>query len=263
MTQPNQAVFGDVEEEIRWSKAPPSTTITEHWNYDDRKDFHGGYCWMGQGPLPIEWASVQAGSRGLWGDALVAGDEELQPCVGVKMVGEAMPDENNRVTLADETDQYGLPITRIHYAWTENDKALIAHGLDQMEQSMQRGGRPQHVPAGAGRQPPRRHGPHGRRSAHERGRRRLPLLGHPEPLGLRRLGVPDRRRREPVADDPGRGAAHRRPHRGAGAARGIVSRVADRNHAATAKHPELRAGHAAAGAPQRLLSRRLGLFSRD
>ena len=60
--------------------------------------------------------------------------------VGVKMVGEAMPDENNRVTLADETDQYGLPITRIHYAWTENDKALIAHGLDQMEGSMQAAG---------------------------------------------------------------------------------------------------------------------------
>jgi len=140
MTQPNQAVFGDVEEEIRWSKAPPSTTITEHWNYDDRKDFHGGYCWMGQGPLPIEWASVQAGSRGLWGDALVQNMKNYNHCVGVKMVGEAMADENNRVTLADETDQYGLPITRIHYSWTDNDKALIAHGLDQMEHSMRAAG---------------------------------------------------------------------------------------------------------------------------
>jgi choline dehydrogenase-like flavoprotein len=140
MTQPNQAVFGEVEEEIRWSKAPPSTTITEHWNYDDRKDFHGGYCWMGQGPLPIEWASVQAGSHGLWGEALVQGMKNYNHSVGVKMVGEAMPDENNRVTLAAETDQYGLPITRIHYAWTENDKALIAHGLDQMEQSMRAAG---------------------------------------------------------------------------------------------------------------------------
>ena len=140
MTQPNQAVFGEVEEEIRWSKAPPSTTITEHWNYDDRKDFHGGYCWMGQGPLPIEWASVQAGSRGLWGETLVREMKNYNHAVGVKMVGEAMPDENNRVTLADETDQYGLPITRIHYAWTENDKKLIAHGLDQMEQSMRAAG---------------------------------------------------------------------------------------------------------------------------
>ena len=64
MTQPNQAVFGDVEEEIRWNKAPPSTTITEHWNYDDRKDFHGGYCWMGQGPLPIEWATCRPARAG-------------------------------------------------------------------------------------------------------------------------------------------------------------------------------------------------------
>ena len=104
MTQPNQAVFGEVEEEIRWSKAPPSTTITEHWNYDDRKDFHGGYCWMGQGPLPIEWASIQAGSRGLWGETLANEMKNYNHAVGVKMVGEAMPDENNRVTLADETD---------------------------------------------------------------------------------------------------------------------------------------------------------------
>ena len=140
MTQPNQAVFGEVGEEIRWSKAPPSTTITEHWNYDDRKDFHGGYCWMGQGPLPIEWASVQAGSRGLWGDALVQQMKNYNHSVGVKMVGEAMPDENNRVTLADEQDGYGLPIPRIHYSWTDNDRALIAHGLDQMEQSMQAAG---------------------------------------------------------------------------------------------------------------------------
>ena len=60
MTQPNQAVFGDVEQEMRWYKAPPSTTITEHWNYDDRKDFHGGYCWMAQGPMPIEWAPCRS-----------------------------------------------------------------------------------------------------------------------------------------------------------------------------------------------------------
>ena len=140
MTQPNQAVFGDVEEEIRWNKAPPSTSITEHWNYDDRKDFHGGYCWMGQGPLPIEWASVVTGSAGLWGDALWRKMQNYNHQVGVKMVGESMPDPDNRVTLADEKDQYGLPIARIHYRWTANDEALIEHGLQQMEQSMQAAG---------------------------------------------------------------------------------------------------------------------------
>ena len=141
MTQPNQAVFGDVEEEIRWYKAPPSTTITEHWNYDDRKDFHGGYCWMGQGPLPIEWATVQTGARGLWGEQLWRDMQNYNHQVGVKLVGECMPSENNRVTLVpDEKDQYGLPITRITFSLGENDRALIAHGLDQMQQSMQAAG---------------------------------------------------------------------------------------------------------------------------
>ena len=137
MTQPNQAVFGEVEQEIRWYKAPPSTTITEHWNYDDRKDFHGGYCWMAQGPLPIEWATVQTGARGLWGQDLVDTMKNYNHAVGVKMVGEAMPDPDNRVTLdSEEKDQYGLPVARIHYRWTANDEALIQHGLSQMEQSL-------------------------------------------------------------------------------------------------------------------------------
>ena len=67
MTQSNQAVWGRMDEPVRWYKAPPSLAITEHWNYDDNKDFHGGYCWMGQGPLPIEWASVQTGLAGAVG----------------------------------------------------------------------------------------------------------------------------------------------------------------------------------------------------
>ncbi len=137
MTQSNQAVFGRMENEIRWSKGPPSLAITEHWNYEDRgKDFFGGYCWMGQGPLPIEWVTVQTSSRGIWGDALRRAMEDYNHAVGVKMVGEMLPNENNRVTLADEEDQYGLKVARITYSWSDNDKRLIQHALGQMEQSM-------------------------------------------------------------------------------------------------------------------------------
>ena len=140
MTQPNQAVFGKMKDEIRWSKAPPSLTLTEHWNYDDAKDFHGGYCWMAQGPLPIEWAKVVTSSRGLWGEDLRLAMQDYNYQAGLKMVGECLPREDNRVELADAKDRYGLPITRITFGWGENDKALIAHGLDQMEQSLRAAG---------------------------------------------------------------------------------------------------------------------------
>ncbi len=140
MTQPNQAVFGRSKDEIRWSKGPPSLAITEHWNYDDRKDFHGGYCWMGQGPLPIEWMKVQTGARGLWGEALRTAMMDYNHQVGVKMVGECLPREENRVELAEETDQYGLPIAKITFGWGDNDRALIEHALDQMQMSMEAAG---------------------------------------------------------------------------------------------------------------------------
>jgi choline dehydrogenase-like flavoprotein len=129
-----------MEQEVRWYKGPPSLAITEHWNYEDRKDFFGGYCWMSQGPLPLQWASVIIGSRRLWGEPLRLEMTNYNHMAGLKMVGEMLPDENNRVTLADEVDQYGLRIPRVTYSYTENDKQLIRHGLDRMEESLEAAG---------------------------------------------------------------------------------------------------------------------------
>lgn len=136
MTQANQAVWGRMDEEVRWYKGPPSLALTEHWNYADNKDFHGGYIWMGQGPLPNEWAAIQTGARGLWGQALRDAMRDYNHMVGVKMVGEMLPDEANRVTLADDVDQYGLRVAKVTYRWGDNDKALIAHALEQMGRSI-------------------------------------------------------------------------------------------------------------------------------
>ncbi len=137
MAQSNVAVWGRMDEQVRWYKGPPSLAITEHWNYEDRKEFFGGYCWMGQGPLPNEWASVQTGARGRWGQSLRDAMRDYNHMIGVKMVGEMLPDEANRVTLADELDQYGLKVAKITYRWGDNDKALIAHALEQMGRSIE------------------------------------------------------------------------------------------------------------------------------
>jgi choline dehydrogenase-like flavoprotein len=140
MAQSNQAVYGTFDEEIRWYKGPPSLALTEHWNYKDTgKDFFGGYCYMSQGPLPAGWASVQNG-RGLWGDALASEMQKYNHQAGLKIVGEMLPQERNRVTLADEKDQYGLPVARVTYSLCDNDKRLIAHSLDFMEQALRAAG---------------------------------------------------------------------------------------------------------------------------
>jgi choline dehydrogenase-like flavoprotein len=138
--QSNQAVWGVMDEEIRSYKAPPSLSITEHWNYDDKKDFFGGYCYMAQGPLPQLWGGTQSGSHGLWGDPLMAEMQRYNHVAGLKNVGEYMPQERNQVTLADEKDQYGLPIPRVTYSLCDNDKALARHSVKFMHQALEAAG---------------------------------------------------------------------------------------------------------------------------
>jgi choline dehydrogenase-like flavoprotein len=128
MPHSNHAVWGTMNEEIRWYKGPPGMAITEHWNYtDEGKDFPGGYCFLSQGPLPIDWANSLAANRGLWGMALRQEMTKYNHQAGLKIVGEIEPQEQNRVDVADEEDQYGLKIPRVTFSYSENDKKLHRH----------------------------------------------------------------------------------------------------------------------------------------
>lgn len=140
MVQLNQAAWGTMDEAIRWYKGPPSLALTEHWNYTDRgKDFFGGYCYMSQGPLPVVWAGTQAG-RGLWGDALTHEMAKYNHQAGLKIVGETLPQERNRVTLADERDALGLPVARVTWSMHDNDRRMVRHALGFMRRALDAAG---------------------------------------------------------------------------------------------------------------------------
>jgi choline dehydrogenase-like flavoprotein len=135
--QSNQAVWGFKDQEVRSYKAPPSLALTEHWNYcDEGKDFFGGYAYMSQGPLPQLWSNTLLSGQGLWGEKLIAEMEKYNHQVGLKIVGEMLPQEQNGVTLTEEKDQYGLPVPRVTYSWCDNDQRLINHALRFMGQAL-------------------------------------------------------------------------------------------------------------------------------
>jgi hypothetical protein len=117
------------------------------------------------------------------------------------MVGEMLPDERNRVTLADEKDQHGLRVAKVTYSWGDNDKALIGHALDQMQTSLQAVGArdifrqendTNHL---AGTRS------HGGGSAHQRGESRLPKLGYSQFMGVRRIDFSHYGRCQSLADN--------------------------------------------------------------
>lgn len=136
MTQTNHGAWAVMDEEMRWYRGPPSLAVCEHWNYhDEGKDFFGGYAYMSQGQLPVSWAKAQAG-RGLWGEALQTEMSKYNHQVGLKMVGETLPQERNTVTLAEETDGLGLPIARVTFSFCDNDRRMAAHALQFMGESL-------------------------------------------------------------------------------------------------------------------------------
>ncbi len=51
---------------------------------------------MSQGPLPTQWGSTQAGSHGLWGEALVSEMQRYNHVAGLKIVSEYLAQERNR-----------------------------------------------------------------------------------------------------------------------------------------------------------------------
>lgn len=141
MVHSNHAVWGTMDEEVRWYKGPPGMAISEHWNYaDEGKEFHGGYCFLSQGPLPADWAQTITTTRGTWGMALRREMTRYNHQAGLKIVGEVEPQSDNRVEVADEQDQYGLPIPRVTFAYSENDKRLYEHALGFLHRTLEAAG---------------------------------------------------------------------------------------------------------------------------
>jgi choline dehydrogenase-like flavoprotein len=52
------------------------------------------------------------------------------------LLGEILPWADNRVTIADEKDQFGLPVARVTFNLHENDKKLIEFGKNKVMEVM-------------------------------------------------------------------------------------------------------------------------------
>jgi choline dehydrogenase-like flavoprotein len=141
MAHTNNAIWGVMDEEIRWYKGPPSLAVCEHWNYEDEgKDFDGGYSFMSQGPLPTDFATSLVANEGPFGGELRNWMAHYNHMAGLKIVGETMPQDENRVELSDEKDALGLPIPRVTFSLCDNDRRMVAHAENFMGEMLQAAG---------------------------------------------------------------------------------------------------------------------------
>lgn len=120
--------------ELRMYKAPPPEVSSEQfYETDESRGFARGFSIQTISPLPIGWAEhVQA--EGHWGHALREYMRDYNHWTVLGLMCELLPQPENRVTLARETDRYGMPVANFTHSLCENDKANIAFATKVVEQ---------------------------------------------------------------------------------------------------------------------------------
>lgn len=133
MVQGAPQTSGRFAEEVRMYKAPPPEVSSEqYYETDPTKGYVRGFSIQNVSPLPIAWAE-HVGAQGHWGEVL---REYMRDYVHWSTLGalcEFLPRPENRVTLADETDRYGLPVANFSYSTGDNDRKLVAAAQHVME----------------------------------------------------------------------------------------------------------------------------------
>jgi choline dehydrogenase-like flavoprotein len=112
--------------ELRMYKAPPPEVSSEDfYETDPSRGFARGFSIQTVSPQPIGWAEHVL-SDGHWGRALREYMRDYNHWTTVGVLNELLPHPDNRVTLASETDPYGLPVARFDYTLGDNDRANMA-----------------------------------------------------------------------------------------------------------------------------------------
>jgi choline dehydrogenase-like flavoprotein len=142
MVHSGHQVFARFDERINQYKAPPGLALTEHFNRTmPGAGFVCGYTIEVVGPHPADFVARVTTARGLWGAELRQLMMDYNYYSGIGIVGEVLPQVDNAVRLhATEHDAYGLPVAHVTFSYHDNDRRLIAHAIEKMQEIMRAAG---------------------------------------------------------------------------------------------------------------------------
>jgi choline dehydrogenase-like flavoprotein len=141
MVQAGNVILGRFAEPVRMYKAPPANALTEEfYETDPKRDFARGFAIQTVGPLPIAFAKQMMVAKGAWGWGLRRVMMDYNHWAGFGLLGEILPWADNRVELAEETDQHGMRVAKITFSLKDNDRKLIEFGKQKTMEVMHAAG---------------------------------------------------------------------------------------------------------------------------
>jgi choline dehydrogenase-like flavoprotein len=140
MVQGAPQTAGRFDDEIRMYKSPPPEVSSEaFYETDQTKPYKRGFSIQTVSPLPITWAE-HVTAQGHWGETLREYMRDYVHWATLGALCELLPQPDNRVTLAEETDRHGLPVAHFAYSQCDNDKHLITAATSVMEDILRAAG---------------------------------------------------------------------------------------------------------------------------
>lgn len=147
MPHSSHDVYGKFDDEIRLYKGTPVLAMTQDfYETDAARGFARGYTLHAHGSRPVAMATGIARSRKLIGSALRQAMLDYNFYNRITLVGEVLPNPSNHVSLANEKDEYGMPLANVHFSYGDNDQKLIQHAIAKMEEIIHAaGGKPMYT----------------------------------------------------------------------------------------------------------------------
>lgn len=133
-------VWGRFEVQTRSYRGYPSAIISEDFLRPPDADFAGGYLFQSLGVMPATYATSLVRGGGLWGQALIDALDDYRYAAGIGINGECLPADGNRLELADETDEFGIPRARVSFTAGPNETAIDRHAIAVMRRIMTEAG---------------------------------------------------------------------------------------------------------------------------
>ncbi len=140
MVQGATQTAGRCPEEVRMYKAPPPEVSSDQfYETDEARGFARGFSIQTVSPLPIGWAEHVL-ADGHWGGALREYMRDYNHWATVGVLNELLPQPDNRVTIADDRDEYGIPVARMDYSQCQNDRDNIAWSTARIKEILKAAG---------------------------------------------------------------------------------------------------------------------------
>ena len=92
------------------------------------------------GVVPVTFAKQVARGRGLWGKALVDYLEQYNHFAGIGANGVCLSYENNKLTLSDERDEFGVPKAQVDFSYGESELRMGKHAAKLMTECWEAAG---------------------------------------------------------------------------------------------------------------------------